>query len=197
MRKIHAQRFRLVATVCVAAFLALGTYWLSSVFQRSVSNQAKKKPDGRPDFIVENFNFVALSEKGEPRYRVEGETLTHYPDTDIATINKPYLISLDPSRPTETIKANHGFFDDPNSVIKLKGNVSVRRPATASDKKITINTPSLDVFVDEDIMKSNAPITFKRGNSTMRGTGMIADNSKKEWRLLKDVRLDIQKDKSN
>ena len=56
-----------------AVFFAFGSFWLMQVM-RGGDDVRNVNAGNEPDYIVDNFSFVRMSETGQPRYVISGDT---------------------------------------------------------------------------------------------------------------------------
>jgi lipopolysaccharide export system protein LptC len=136
-----------------------------------------------PDYIIDNFSFVRMSEAGQPRYVISGERLTHRPADNTSLIDKPVVQSMSPDRPRMTITANTAHVNQEQNQIDLAGNVDITRPAGKTTQPLRIRTEALTVLPDEDIAKTDKPIEMKLGASSATGVGMVANNATQQLTL--------------
>ena len=88
------------------------------------------------------------------------------------------------------IKADQAELYGSNDDIYLSGNVTLLRGASNdSSKKTTIVTSFLHVIPDDDIVKTDKPVTITEGNTTINAVGMELDNHTRITRLLSQVRV--------
>jgi len=184
-----AMRFRLTVVLALAGFLALGSIWLNMVIKKSQSDSHADSQRTDPDYFVYNFNYVKMQLNGQPQYHLTGTKLTHYPADDSFLIDLPVYKSLDPSRPPQTMRSERAIAKDDNTKIHMYENVKADRLATATTESFHLETEYLLVFPDDDTMQTDKPVAVKRGNSTMNGVGMFANNATGEMRLHHQTRV--------
>lgn len=180
-------RFRMPLLVALAAGLALGSFWLLEVSRKAAEEAPPRAVRSAPDYYIDNFRFTRMSESGQPRYRISGAKLTHYPLDDSSEIKDPLLHRLDKDKPPMTIRANRARIEDDNSKIHMYGNVNVDRPATPMAKYFHLQSEYLLVLPDEDVVQTDRPVHLVLGESTLNGVGMYADNATREFRLSQRV----------
>jgi lipopolysaccharide export system protein LptC len=178
-----ALRFRLAVIIALSAFLALSSFWLSTVIKRSAVDSTTFDARTDPDYLVFNFDYLKMLPNGQPHYHLSGKKLTHYPGDDSYKIDSPVYKSLDPSRPPQTARANTAVLQDENTKVHMYGNVVGDRSATPSAAPLNLQTEYLLVFPDEDAMQTDKPVTIRRGNVLIEGVGMYANNATGELRL--------------
>jgi lipopolysaccharide export system protein LptC len=180
--KRTAHRWRLLLLMLFAVFCAFGSFWLVQVMQGE-ENAAGFNAGNEPDYIVDNFSWVRMSEAGKPRYVISGERLTHRPVDNTALVDKPVVQSLTDEHPPMTMTSNSALVSQNQNQIDLTGNVDIKRPAGANSQPLRIRTEALTVLPDEDIVKTDKAIEMQLGASSVAGVGMLANNATQQVHL--------------
>jgi len=180
--KRTAHRWRLLALMLTAVFCAFGSFWLVQVMQGE-DNTPGAGAGNEPDYIIDNFSWVRMSEAGKPRYVVSGDRLTHRPADNTALVEKPVVQNLTDDHPPMTMTAEHALVSQNQNQIDLTGNVDIQRPAGKDTQPLRIRTEALTVLPDEDIVKTDKPIDMKLGASSVNGVGMLANNATQQVHL--------------
>lgn len=180
--KRTAHRWRLLAIMLTAVFCAFGSFWLVQVMQGE-DNAHGINAGNEPDYIVDNFSWVRMSEAGKPRYVISGDRLTHRPADNTALVEKPVVQNLTAEHPPMTMTAEHALVSQNQNQIDLTGNVDIQRPAGKDSQPLRIRTQALTVLPDEDIVKTDKPIDMKLGASSVNGVGMLANNATQQVHL--------------
>jgi len=181
-------RFRTPLMVMLAAGLALGSFWVLEVVRKDNSESAPTTTRSAPDYYIEKFDFVRMSEAGQPRYKISGAKLTHYPLDNSSEIEQPVVNRLEKDRPPMMIRADRARLEDDNSKIHMYGNVNVDRPATPMAQYFHLKSEYLLVLPDDDIVETDRPVHIVLGESILDGSGMYANNATREFRLSSQVR---------
>jgi lipopolysaccharide export system protein LptC len=180
--KRTAHRWRLLALMLTAVFCAFGSFWLVQVMQGE-ENGPGASAGNEPDYIIDNFSWVRMSETGKPRYVISGERLTHHPVDNTALVDKPVVQSLTVEHPPMTMTAERALVSQNQNQIDLTGNVDIQRPAGAKSEPLRIRTQALTVLPDEDIVKTDKAIEMQLGASSVTGVGMVANNATQQVHL--------------
>ena len=181
--KRTAHRWRLLGVMIIGVFLAFGSFWLLQLMERDDGDARLGGPMNEPDYIVENFSFVRMTEEGKPSYVVSGKRLAHQQQGDVSEVEQPVVQGLTPGRPRTTVVANRGRIYHQEHRVDLLGNVDIQRPATPTSEALRVRTQALTVLPDEEIMKTDKPIEMQLGAATIRGTGMVANNATQKLHL--------------
>lgn len=183
-----AQRIRLIVIVVVLSALALASFWVIQVMQRNIDDSLAARPRSKPDYYVEQFNYVKMSITGEPRYDITGTKMVHFPANDSFEVTLPVITSLTKEKAPMTLRSQRATIEDDNSKIHMFGDVKGDRSATAKSEDMHLRTEYLLLLPDDDIAKTDKPVELTMGTSIMTGTGMIANNAIQELQLLHNVR---------
>ncbi len=180
--KRTAHRWRLLALMLTAVFCAFGSFWLVQVMQGE-ENAPGVSAGNEPDYIVDNFSWVRMSEAGKPRYVISGERLTHRPVDNTALVDKPVVQSLTDEHPPMTMTSDRGLVSQNQNQIDLTGNVDIRRPAAPGSDPLRIRTEVLTILPDEEIAKTDKPIHMTLGSASVDSVGMVANNATQQIAL--------------
>jgi lipopolysaccharide export system protein LptC len=181
VNKRTAHRWRLLALMLAGLFFAFGSFWLAQVMRSDDVRTVNVGDD--PDYIIDNFSFVRMSETGQPRYVISGERLTHRPANNTSVIDKPVVQSMTVDHPRMTITANTANVNQDQNQIDLTGNVDISRPGGKATQPMRVRTEALTLLPDEDIAKTDKPIQMKLGASSVTGVGMVANNATQQVTL--------------
>jgi lipopolysaccharide export system protein LptC len=183
MHKRTAHRWRLTAIMVVGTFFAFGTFWLVQLAQNGDTSVDPNSFKNEPDYIVEQFSFVRMTPEGKPRYLVSGAKLTHRPIDDTSDVELPVLQGVAPGQPVTTITSQRARIRHAQNQADLLGDVNVVRPESPTNRAMQLKTEALTVYTDEDRMTSDQPVQVTLGNSTIKGTGMEANNATGELKF--------------
>ena len=181
--KRTAHRWKLLTIMMIATFCAFGSFWLVQVMENGDGDPRLGGPQDEPDYIVENFSFVRMTEEGKPSYVVSGKRLAHTPLGDVSQVEAPVMLGITPGRPRMTIVANRAQIYHTEHRVELLGNVDIQRPATPTSEALRVQTQALTVLPDEEILKTDRPIEMRLGSATVTGTGMVANNATQKLHL--------------
>ncbi len=196
-----ADRIRVWLSVALLGLVMLGSFWIYEVMRRQSEDEAANaKNRSEPDYYVENFNFVRLSQSKQTNYRVTGEKLIHYPREDEFEIVQPRIVGIDQEKTPMTIRAERAIVKQkvqeksqskPEDQIHMQGNVLVERSKSDQGGHLTMATNSLILFPDSERMRTSEQITMTTARANITANGMEADNSTQKIRLLNKVQISI------
>ncbi|WP_312514317.1 LPS export ABC transporter periplasmic protein LptC [Massilia sp.] len=183
VNKRTAHRWNLLAMIVLGVFFAFGSFWLLQLMQASDPDAQLGGPPNEPDYIVENFSFVRMTENGQPSYVLSGKRLEHIPEGDVSNVDAPLLRGVEPGRPPMTVNAKSARIHHQEHRVELMGDVDLQRPKTAASEALHVRTQALTVLPDEEILKTDQPIDMQLGASSVKGTGMVANNATQKLHL--------------
>lgn len=181
-------RFRLPLLIALAAGFALGSFWLLELMRQEGGQPAPTAARSAPDYYVDKFDVVRMSETGQPRYQISGAKLVHYPLDNSSEIELPVVNRLEKDRPPMMIRADRARIEDDNTKIRMHGNVNVDRPATPMAQYFHLQSEDLLVLPDDDVVETDSPVHIVMGRSELDGTGMYVNNATRLFRLSSNVR---------
>jgi len=182
----------LVPLVILLMLVTLTT-WLNRTVERAVP-MAQRTITHDPDYTVQNFTVVRLSDIGETRYSLTATQLIHYPDDDTSHLVKPLLKQLQPGKPETRVRADRGLTTAQGEEVRLYDNVEIFRAGekkTASKdatEDLRVTTSYLRARPDDDQADTPAQVVIENGTSTLIGTGAEFDNRYRKMRLHSAVR---------
>ncbi|MET0982017.1 MAG: LPS export ABC transporter periplasmic protein LptC [Telluria sp.] len=175
MNKRTAHRWRTLGLMLTAVFFAFGSFWLLQAIQ-SEDEVTGGSAGSEPDYIVENFSFVRMTETGSPRYVMSGARLVHHPKPDMSEVTGPVVESMAPGRPRMTMQAERGQVFHRENRVELMGKVDIVRPATPTSEALHARTEALTVLADDEIIKTKLPVRMTLGASSVDAIGLVAEN---------------------
>jgi lipopolysaccharide export system protein LptC len=186
---------RIAAGISLVLLAALGlfTFYLARVAEREQNARAERPAaSDEPDYFVERMALLTMNERGEPAYRLEAGEVKHFPAEDVAEFESPVMVSLDPARPRITLTANRGKLLRGGEEAHLSGNVVMTRGATESAPPMKAETEFAVVLPDEDIVRTDQPVTIVQGGNSLAGVGMELNNRTRQLRVDSRVRAVVQ-----
>jgi lipopolysaccharide export system protein LptC len=167
--------------------LLAATYWLNQQVQPLPAGPGSGK-SREPDFIVSSFAATTLNERGEPRFLMTAQKMTHYPYNDSTTLEEPRLASFFPDRPTVYASARRGNVSSKGEEIYLRDEVTLVRAASAAQSAMVFTTSFLHAVPGLEQADTGEPVTMTDAHSIVHAVGMQMDNKARTVKLLEQVR---------
>jgi lipopolysaccharide export system protein LptC len=180
--------------------LTLVTFWLvkkSSPTENSVVERVRLH---EPNYTITDGALSALNETGSTKYRVLGNKLIHYDDDSSMDIETPRMRLFQTDKAPVTVKADKGHVDGDISIMDLIDNAEIYRPpqaATATEPAkpyMLARSTFFKVLINDDVIKTNTPITLEQGMSVIRSTeGGVFNNIEQSMVLSGQVKGRIER----
>ena len=200
---ITIDRFRIWLAVILLGVVTLATIWVMEVIRRGADDeQNRTSARSAPDYYVEKFNFIRLSNNGKANYHITGDGLVHLPRTDNIEIRHPKINSFDENRPPLHLQADLAVVTQKSTTttpqrehdeVHLYNHVSMERPESLSSQFVRVESDYLLLLPDDDIVKTDKPISILTGKAESTAVGMLANNSTQHLALLSKVRIRLKK----
>ena len=180
--------------------LTLATFWLVQKNTPSEKSQLERVRLHEPDYIIEDGSLSALNELGNTKYRILGNKVTHYDDDASIDIEVPRMRLFQPDKAPVTVKSKTGHLDGDLSILELFDNASIFRPAQPASAtepatlRMLASSSYFKVFINDDIIETDKPITLEQGMSIMTSTdGGTFDNIQQSMVLSGQVKGRIER----
>ncbi|MCC7007095.1 MAG: LPS export ABC transporter periplasmic protein LptC [Ottowia sp.] len=169
----------------ILMLLVCALCWFVQLYQSD--DAIKESPSSRAhivDYFMENFNGSVLNKEGGAHYRVKGSLLKHYEDDASYDVTQPALRAFYPNQPELTVIAKRGTMSGDSEVIELFGDAQLwRAPAIRTSAKrsssfaeVRVRSEFFRVFLKQDIVETDQPVTVLNGTSVAYADGMVYNN---------------------
>ena len=177
----------------MAALLAMITYWISqTVEQQSVKIDGSSRHD--PDYTMNNFVTSQTDATGKLRYILAAAEMVHYPDDDSTTLQRPRFTQYTVGKPYTRIEGLRGYISNNGEEVQLVDNVKVTREAFDGKGEMQISTEKLFIFPDQDLVKTDSPVTITQAPKTViHANGMVYNKKDQTVKLNKRVKVHYER----
>lgn len=168
---------RVVGWFPLGLLLALAglTYWLDRAVQPAPP--APERPAASDvDFVADGFSAIQLGPDGQSRYVVSGDRLLHYADDDTALVTEPRLLHTEPGKPPLDISARRGRVTSDAENVYLMDDVRIVRRPSGRGGEAVLTTSYLHVIPDQDLARTDKPVTIRDANTEIHGVGLEFNN---------------------
>jgi lipopolysaccharide export system protein LptC len=173
--------------------LAALTFWLENVTHiEDGRSDGKGRHD--PDFMVDNFTVRRYNLSGNIQYVLTAPRMLHYTDDDSTEVGSPKMTYYNDDRRTR-VTAGKAWLSKEGKEIRLFDDVVLVREAMPDSAELVVTTGELLVYPDDDIARSNQPVTITQGGSILTGSGLETDNRSHVFKLLGRARGIIHRNK--
>ena len=153
-----------------------------------------------PDYTIKEGILTALNELGMTKYRVNGKKLIHYDDDASINILTPRMRLFQRDKAPVTVKADTSHLDGDLTIMDLYDNAEIFRPAQAATDtqpaslRMLASSSYFKVFINDDIIETDRPVTLEQGMSIMNSTaGGTFNNVDQSMRLAGQVKGRIER----
>lgn len=170
-------------TLAFMLLLAGGSFWLLKQAQQPEQGATRQAARGLPDYTMHQFRYMSAGKSGASDYLVEGDALSHYPDSNETVIKVFRMTRYDPIRPTMTLSSDSAKSNADRSEFRLYDNVVLRRPASGNGDTLVVTSDYMLVLTKQELVKTDRLVRAEQGSTTLKGTGMIADSKQQTLAL--------------
>ena len=190
-------RISIYLPVILMGLLALGTYWLARSTPDLAPLAGTRAPLHEPDYFLRGFSVKTFDAHGRLTGEIRGSEARHYPDTDTTEIDQPRIRAFNEKGALTVATADKGISNADGSQVQLIGNAVVTRETPANGRNppppvLEIRGDFLHAFMDQEKVKSDKPVTLKRGNDVFQAENLEYDNLDRVLELRGRVRGVLQ-----
>lgn len=183
------ERMTAIVAIVLLSILIAASYWYA--VRASYSNLKYVPSENSPDFIAKDVTMVRFDQSGMAKSKLQAQEFKHYSDDRIAMV-EPRATSVAPNEQVTRASARTGHSDDGGETFVFEGNVRVIREATEKSALTQIETESVTVYPESNLLESDAHVVMTSGGDRMEGTGMIYDNIEQTIELKQNVKTVIE-----
>lgn len=147
------------------------TLWLERTSQPDAVSQRAARHD--PDYVIDNFTARRFDAEGKLYQTLEARQMRHYPDDDSTEADLPRMVYHTEQK--TFLNSDTAWIDSGAKTIVLKENVRVTRE-NAKGPPTQITTSILTVLPDDEIARTQAPVTITQGQTVINGKGLEVNN---------------------
>lgn len=141
-----------------------------------------------PDAYMEDVVATILNKQGIPSLKIETPKMIHYPENDVTDISKPHITVYRQSPEPWYINSNFAKASSGIDQILFWDNVIIHHAQDSDNPTTTMTTTSLTVFPNQQLAKTDKPITVTQPNATLHAVGMFANMNDGTVKLLSNAR---------
>lgn len=141
----------------------------------------------RSGYTLDDFSLNALDAEGKLSFTVSGPRLTRRGEDGSIFVTTPDYVMVDKDGNPWIGKSDAAWVNKDGSVMRLEGEVQMRRTPSASVKPVTLLTSDLTAMPKAKTFETAAPAQIVQPGSILRGTGLRGDLNTKVMELLSDV----------
>jgi len=180
--------------------LAAMSWWSLSQVTPGTNKPSTTSKEG-PDFFMEQFVSVEMSENGSPMRQLKAQRLTHYPNDDRSELVQPVITFFKDQKNVWLAGAQRGTVLQGGDELTMSGNVKIIKPLTAQispepapehwasqPAAVTIDTQDLHIYVKKNYAQTESAVVIKQDHNKLTSVGMQADFEAGNIELLSQIR---------
>ena len=145
-------------------------------------------PSARSDYVLEDFELTSLDEDGKESFSVTAPHLERDPRGKSLTLRLPQFSFPDKAGGRWQATSGSAWVAEKGVEVRLIDKVEMIGPPTETGDRTRFSTARLQVFPKKNLAQSQDPVTIRRADSILQGTGLRADMNAKRVQLLADVK---------
>ena len=186
---LPAMNWRVLVSLALLAIAAISGWSLWT--KRGIPTDDALVAGGRPDYVLHDFELVALDDQGRESFTLRAPELVRDPGTKAMEIATP-LFLIPPRDGSDAgdawqVRSATGWVSAEGDELRLRGAVKAESEGRA-DPPVTITTEQLNVFPETDLVTSPVAVAVNRPGSILRGIGLEVNLASKQYTLRSKVR---------
>ncbi|MDX2422746.1 MAG: LPS export ABC transporter periplasmic protein LptC [Amphritea sp.] len=178
-------RARLVAA---AAILIPAVVYLGMDSERHPVRlkQAPNPAYQQSDYYIVNGRIRDFAPNGALQQQLSSTQLEHQPALQQILVTNPEMLIYNAQQPTRKVSSLRGIISDNDDKVVLEGEVLFQDSPDPAEAN-TLRTESLVLLPQENIAKTDKPVTISSPSGTTSSVGMTIDTDSGILNLLSDV----------
>jgi lipopolysaccharide export system protein LptC len=141
--------------------------------------------NGRPDYVLHDFELVALNDQGRESFTLRAPSMLRNPDERSMQMATPVFHLPDREQRYWRVSSREGWISPGGDELRLHGDVRVTSPP--GERAVGMNTEQLNVFPDRDLAVSPTFVTITQPGSILTGRGLETNLANKRYVLKSQV----------
>jgi LPS export ABC transporter protein LptC len=169
-------RFHLPNLIYLLVLIAVAgaSYWLVKNNSDTAATDDNKNPELVSAF-ASGLEVSRTGKNGHVAYLVTAKEVLHYGTGNATVKNITVVATPKDGGPKVTATANDGVWNDKDHIVQLTGQVNVQRETAPDSDAMALTTEAASVDLYNDLASTELPFEYKRGASTITGTGFAYD----------------------
>lgn len=175
----------ILTLVLLAGAIASG--W--SLWNQRSADAPTTRAGGRPDYVLNDFEIVALDVNGRESFTLRAPRLTRDPASRAMDISTP-AFTIPPKAGSNAtawdVRSAAGWVSPTGDEIRLRGRVRADTTDAEGDP-VNVATEQLNVYPEKDRATSKERVTLTQPGFTMTGIGVDARLAEKRVQILSKI----------
>lgn len=180
-------RRSIIGFLLVSAAISSGwSIFISKEPTPSITTSSAKKPDA----FMENVVAIITNKEGKPSLKIETPKMVHYASDDTTEITAPHVTVYRQTPNPWYINSDFAKASQGIAQIIFWDHVVIHHPDDKVNPDTTMLTPSLTIFPDKQIAKTNEAVTLTQPDTTIHAIGMLANLDNGTVKLMSQARTE-------
>ena len=198
---LTADRFKTWTGIALLAAITMGVIWYWHSVTHFGGGDDPSLQRKEPDYYIERFNYIKISNNGKANYHVTGDRLQHLPVTDQIEIFQPLIHSYDARREPVTLRADRALVEQKSAAenntrqedkVHLHGDVRVVQAEPAHPEFMQLTTSYLMLLPDTDKVITDQAVELLTPRVRATAVGLEADQITQQLQLRSQVKVHVQ-----
>lgn len=137
----------------------------------------------RSDYLLIDFEMLALDEQGRESFSAKGPMLARHPYLGTLDVEQPAFVFPDSEGRPWHARAGRAWVAQDGDELRLSESVEFDGPRDARGGRIEVRTSDLTVLPESNQVVNDVPVTVTGPGSILRGRGLRADLDARRFRL--------------
>lgn len=151
-----------------------------SAWKHRSGNAAAETPRLRPDYVMRDFEMIALNSQGKEAVAVRAPLMERNPQDQTYTITTPLFLLPEEQGRSWELRSKTGWLSAKGEEMRLRGDVH-GIPPQGGAQQIHFRTQSLNVYPDRDLATSDERVTLTQPGSRLSGIGFETNLKTKDY----------------
>lgn len=175
-------------TLWVVLLLALLSLWV-----QQQEDQALEQPQEGDalvmDYSLTDFEITAMDETGQPKHRLQGESMIHYAETNYAELVRPHLeVYREAGAGPMSLDADLAMVYEGGESVLLQGEVRMLRQDALTEHVMEVQTRDVWFYSERELAETSEKVTILDARGTTTAKGMKINLKAGTMELMASVR---------
>ena len=158
-----------------------------SVWRNRAALTEETAASGRSDFVLHDYEIIALDEDGKEAFTVLGPLLRETPGKKTMDMQAPLFLIPNPQGLHWTVQSRRGWVSADRQHIRLTGHVRAIGPRNEPNPP-KLATEQMNVYPKTRRATAPGAVTITQPGSILRGRGLVLNLASKQYELKSQVR---------
>jgi lipopolysaccharide export system protein LptC len=177
-------------TISLLLMLAAGLSIWSIIISNKHPAPTVQNDPAKADSYMEDVIATMLGKDGKPTLKLISPKMIHFPENDSTKILTPRLTIFRKSPNPWYVDADYAKTKNGISEILFWDHVVIHHPSDIENPNTSLQTQALTIFPDQQIARTDLPVTFIQPDTVVHAKGMLANLNDSTIKLLSETQGD-------